>query len=504
MVSQRKIGVVLGYANIVAKNFVNLAYTPMLLSFIGQEDYGVFQTANSFVFSLTLLALGFSGAYVRFYTRARVGGIEADVRRLNGLYLLLYAAASAVALALGLVFAANVGTFFSGSFTPAQVGLAGALMGVMAVNVAATLLSTVFDAYVLAREEFRFQQGRQLLATLLTPLLALLLLSLGTGAVGVAAAQLCVTLALLALNVRFTVGRLGMRFELRGLDPSLFRAVAAFSGWIFANQVCDLVNQSVPNMLLGALTSASTVAVFAVALQVRSVFVSLSTAMSGVFVPEINRIVATSDDNSALTRFMARVGRCQMLLFCWVYGGFALLGRFFVARWAGEGFADAYWLVLAMALPLAVPLCQNTGIEIQRAKNLHRARSFALLVMAAANVAFTAAVSPTMGYWAPAVAYVGSIALGNGLFMNWYYQKKVGLDMGYFWRRALPVVAVGVAVLAPCLVCAHFLPVDGWLPFFAWGLVYSALFLAAAWSFVLDGGERAAIASKLPFLKGRF
>ena len=57
MVSQRKAGAILGYANIIVKNLVNLVYTPMLLAFVGQADYGVYQTANSFVFSLTLLTL---------------------------------------------------------------------------------------------------------------------------------------------------------------------------------------------------------------------------------------------------------------------------------------------------------------------------------------------------------------------------------------------------------------------------------------------------------------
>lgn len=50
MVSQRKAGAILGYANIIVKNLVNLVYTPMLLAFVGQADYGVYQTANSFVF----------------------------------------------------------------------------------------------------------------------------------------------------------------------------------------------------------------------------------------------------------------------------------------------------------------------------------------------------------------------------------------------------------------------------------------------------------------------
>ena len=61
--------------------------------------------------------------------------------------------------------------------------------------------------------------------------------------------------------------------------------------------------------------------------------------MSSIFVPKINQIVAESDDNTVLTQLMTRVGRYQMMLFCWVYGGLALLGDFFIrGPWAGEAF----------------------------------------------------------------------------------------------------------------------------------------------------------------------
>lgn len=501
MPSQRRAGVVLGYVNIAAKSLVNLAYTPMLLSFVGQADYGVCQTSYSFVFSLTLLSFGFSQAYVRFYTQGKARGTEADVRRLNGVYLVLYLAVSAAALALGLAFAANAGAVFSGGFTPEQVGLARTVMSVLAANVAVTLFGSVFDSYVLAHEEFRFQQTRQLAATFAAPFCAYALLRLGAGVAGVAAAQLAVSLALLALNATYCIGKLGMRFDLSRLDMGLFRSIAAFSAWIFANQVCDLVNQNVPNVLLGALSGVSVAAVFAVSVQVRSVFVSLSTAISSVFVPLINRIVAESDDNDALTRLMARVGRYQMVLFCWVYGGFALLGRFFVRAWAGEGFSEAYLLVLFMALPLVVPLTQNTGIEIQRARNRHRARSVAMLLGAAGNVALTAAFAPALGCGAPAMGYFLSIALCNGVFMNWYYQRRLGLDMGYFWRRCLPVLAAGALATAACLAGTSLLPVEGWASFAAWGLAYTALFSVAVWAIALDDGERARVVARVRGLR---
>ncbi|MFQ9334940.1 MAG: lipopolysaccharide biosynthesis protein [Collinsella aerofaciens] len=501
MVSQRKAGVVIGYANIIIKNLVNLVYTPMLLSFVGQADYGVYQTANSFVFSLTLLTFGFSEAYIRFYTQEKAKGEEGDIRRLNGMYLMLYIAVSVVALSLGLLFSMNVGSFFSGSFTRDQVGLAGELMGIMSFNVAATLLSTVFDAHILSHEQFMFQQSRQMFTSLATPGVAFLLLNLGMGAVGVALAQLAITLTLLTLNARFAIFKLGMRFDFSRFDRNLFRAIALFSAWIFANQICELVNQSVPNILLGALTSAVTVSVFAVSIQMRTVFVSLSTVMSNVFVPKINRIVATGDDNTELTHLMTRVGRYQMLLFCWVYCGFVLLGRFFIAKWAGEGFMDAYWLICAMTLPLGIPLCQNTGIEIQRAKNRHKARSIVYLCMAGINVLLTCFAAPLLGYWAPAIAYILSIALGNGLFMNWYYQKRIGLDMVFFWKRNLPVALASAAVLAVCKAMGVLLPVTSWVLFLAWGAAYTVLFAAAMWQFVLDSDEKAGIAAHLPFLR---
>lgn len=501
MASQRKAGALLGYANIAVKNLVNLVYTPMLLSFVGQADYGVYQTANSFVYSLTLLTFGFSEAYVRFYTQRKATGSEKDVRALNGMYLTLYVVICFTILVLGLTFAANVGSFFSNSFLPAQIGLARNLMAIMAVNISVTLFSTVFDAYIIAHEQFKYQQTRQMFTSLATPVIAIVLLNMGMGAVGVAIAQLSMSLILLALNVRFSCFRLGMRFSFRRFDFALFRAIAVFSAWIFINQVCDLVNQSVPNMVLGAVTSATVVAVFAVSIQIRSVFVSLSTVMSSVFVPKINQIVAETDDNLELTKLMTRVGRYQMFLFCWVYCGFVLLGRFFVSKWAGEGFLDAYYLICVMTLPLGVPLCQNTGIEIQRAKNRHKTRSVVYLFMALLNVAFTWAASPLLGYWAPAIAYISSITLGNGLFMNWYYHNRIGLDMGYFWRRNMPIALVSAGVLAACMGLSGLAPVSNWGLFVFWGAVYTALFALAMWLFVLDGGERASIAAKVSFLK---
>ena len=493
MTSQRRIGVLLGYANILTKNLVNLIYTPMLLSFVGQADYGVYQSCYSFVFSLTLLSFGFSQAYVRFYTQRKIHGTDADINKLNGVYLILFLVVSVAAFAFGLAFAAGAETVFSNGFTPEQVEVARIVISVLSGNIALTLFNSVFDAFVMAHEEFRFQQSRQLATTAVTPFVAYVLLECGMGVIGVAVAQLMVSASLLILDMSFCVRRLNMRFDVCGFDFKLLKAIAGFSAWIFSNQVCELVNQNVPNVLLGAFSGAVAVSVFAVSVQIRSVFYSLSTTMSNVFIPLVNRIVADTDDNIELTLLMTRIGRYQAILYMWVLGGFALLGRFFIVEWAGEGFKDAYLLILAMVTPLFIPLVQNTGIEIQRARNMHRARSVCYLVVALLNLAFTVILAPSIGYWAPTMGYISYVVIGCGFFMNWYYQARVGLDMAHFWRRILPVVAVGAIAAGLCALASVVLPVDGWFPFFIWGFIYTFIYTALIIAIVFDSDERAKV-----------
>lgn len=498
---QRRAGVVLGYVNIVVKNLVNLVYTPMLLSFVGQADYGVFQSCASFIFSLSLLTFGFSEAYVRFYTIRRNEKSEQSIKVLNGTYLLMYLVITFVILVLGLYFASKAEWFFSSGFTGSQVKLAHALLQLMTFNIALTVFSTVFDAYILANEQFKFQQTRQIATSLATPVIAYTLLKIGMGAIGVAIAQLLITVILLGLNAKYSIIDLGMRFSVCNFDTRLFKTIAAFSAWIFANQICELVNQNVPNILLAALTSASVVAVFAVSVQVRQVFSSLSTTMSNVFIPKINRIVSTTDDNVELTNLMTRVGRYQLILFCWVYGGFVVLGRFFIAEWAGAEFAPAYGLICFMTAPFMIPLCQNTGIEIQRAKNKHKARSIVYLFMALVNIIITFILAPRIGYWAPALGYVVSMIFGPGLFMNWYYKNRIGLDIGYFWRHCLPVVFYGLISVIFILLLELALPVSSWISFLFVGAAYTGIYLLFIWYRVASETERLTISNKFASLR---
>lgn len=414
------------------------------------------------------------------------------------MFLLVYASASLLCLLIGVVLILNASALFSNGLTPDEITLTKQLMSIMVITIAATLMSTPFDSFIVVHERFTFQQTRQLFTTLATPFIAVGLLYAGMGAIGVAIAQLSVTMILLMLNIRFAVMELGMRFTFHDLDSSLFKAIAIFSFWIFLNQIFDLINNQVPNFLLGAMSGATTVATFAIAIQIRNLFFSMSTTMSNVFVTMINRIVATSDDNNLLTKLMTRVGRYQMILFCYLFGGFVLLGQFFVKIWAGSTNANAYWLALIMIIPVAIPLTQNTGIEIQRAKNKHKTRSLIYILTSVIDIIISVLLIPILGYWATAIGYVTSIVLGTGLFMNWYYHYRIGLNMTYFWRHQFPTLVWSVAITALCVLGSIFIaPVTSIVTFLVWGIIYSIIFFITTWLYLLTQDEKTRIRAKM-------
>jgi O-antigen/teichoic acid export membrane protein len=216
----------------------------------------------------------------------------------------------------------------------------------------------------------------------------------------------------------------------------------------------------------------------------------MSTAVSSVFIPKVNHIVADSDDNQALTNLMTKVGRIQYIILALILTGFVFFGKPFIGLWAGAGKDQAYDVALLLMVPVTVSLIQNLGIEIQRAKNMHRARSVVYACLAAGNVVLSIFLIPQWGCVGAAAGTAISLVLGNILFMNWYYHKKIGLDMRYFWKEILRLPPATVAVCLFGLVYTYFVRVSGWMMLALSAAVFAVVYAAMMWLLGLNSYEK--------------
>lgn len=488
--SQRKAGVILSYISQGIQVLSGLIYTPIMLRLLGQSEYGLYQLVYSVVSYLSLLSFGFTASYMRFYSRAKAKNDEEEVSRLNGMFMVIFLVIAVICILCGTVMVGNIELIFADGLTPQEYPTARILMDLMIFNLALTFPNSVFDAFTSAHERFFFQKMLVVLQNLLNPFLALPLLLLGYGSIGMVCVTTFLTVAKLAVNVWFSLKKLKVHFIFNGFRFGLLKEMWVFTFFIFLNQIIDQVNWSVGKFLLGRLSGTTAVAIFGLGAQINSMYLQFSTSISNVFVPKVNRIVATSDDNSELTKLFTKVGRVQFIILALIFTGFIFFGQPFMVFWGGEGYADSYYIALWLILPVTVPLIQNLGIEIQRAKNKHKARSIVYFCIAIANVLISIPLIRVVGTVGAAMGTGISLIAGNIIFMNWYYQKHIGLDMFYFWKSISRFIP---SLVAPCIMgvlIMQFVTINSLIVLGLWIVLYAAVYCVSMYFLGMDNEEK--------------
>lgn len=450
MGNQRKAGAILSYVALFVQSVVSLVYTPIMLRLVGQSEYGLYQMVYSVVSYLNLLSFGFNSAYIRYYARYQAMKDKVGLASLNGMFLTIFTCMAAVAGVVGSVLVANIRTVLGTNLTAGEMGTARVLMILMVINLMLTFPSSVFDSYIAAQERFVFQKLLIIMQNLLNPVVALPLLMLGYGSIALISVTTLLTVAKLLVSMYYCLAKLQMQISFRGMKLSLLKEMSVFTFFIFLNQIIDQVNWSVDKFLLGRYIGTAAVAVYGLASTINNMYIQFSTAVSAVFAPKVNAIVSQNDDNAALSDLFTKIGRVQFWILALVLIGFASVGRSFMCVWGGEeAYAESYYIALFLIVPVTVPLIQNLGITIQQAKNMHRARSIVYTLIALGNVVVSIPMIKLFGATGAAAGTALSLLVGNGLFMNWYYHKKIGLNILAFWKEILSMLP---AMILPCAV----------------------------------------------------
>ena len=490
MKNQRKAGVILSYISEIIKILSSLIYTPVMLRLLGQSEYGLYQLVHSVVAYLGLLSLGFTASYVRFYSRFKAANKNDEIPRLNGMFMTVFVGIAIIALVCGSIMTLNIRAIFNDGLTKKEYGTAKILMIIMVINLALTFPNSVFTCIISAHESFFFQRLLTVLSNLLNPFLSLPLLLLGYGSIGMVFVTTAITLAQMAANIWYTLFKLKERFVFHNFQFSLFKEIWGFTFFIFLNQIIDQINWSVDRFLLGRLINTTAVAIYGLGAQINSLYLTLSSSISSVFVPKVNKLVAEKDDNHQLSLLFNRIGRIQFIILTLVMTGFIFFGQPFMRFWGGAGYEDSYYVALWLIVPATVPLIQNLGIEIQRAKNKHQARAIVYLIIAVVNIILSI---PLIKVWGPVGAAIGtaiSLIVGNIIFMNWYYDRQIGLDIRGFWKDILRIFP---ALIAPSILGVFimgFVIINTITSLILWIGVYSIVFCVSAWLLGMNESEK--------------
>ena len=436
MKNQLKAGVVLSYISTVISIIIQLIYMPVMIRLLGKSEYGLYSLVSSVVSYLSLFSLGFTGAYLRFF--AKFYSNKEKLASLNGMFLTLFSILSLIATICGVILSFFPEQIFGSKLLDSELSKARVLMFILVINIAVTLISGIFDSIIGAYEQFVFQRIVGIVSAIVNPFICLPLLLMGYGSITIVVVTTGVTLARFVVNIWFCICKIKIPISFREFQWSLLREITVFSSFLLINMIIDQINWNVDKLILGHTNGTEEIAVYGVASQFNSLFITFSTTISSVFAPRVNHIAVQKGKNyrDEFTKLMAKIGRIQWLILGLVTGGFVVFGQYFIVHiFAGKGYEDAYKAALYLVIPALIPLIQNIGIEMQRALNKHQFRSIIYLIMAIGNIGISIPLASKWGAIGAAMGTAFSLLIGNGLIMNMFYHKVLHIDMKYFWKE---------------------------------------------------------------------
>jgi len=488
--NQRKAGALLSYLYLALTFAVGIFYTPILLGFLGESEYGVYSVANSAIAFLAILDLGFSQTMIRYVSRCKALKDKVGEQKLNGMFLLLYSGIAVIALIAGTVLFFNLDLVFQRGFTPAETAQLKIIFVILLFNLVVSFPLGIYSSIISANEGFFYLKLVNIISFALTHAGILLALFLGYKSVMMAVITTVVSIALKLITAVYGTSRYRIRFMFRGFDRALLREVFVFSFFIFLNIVIDQLYSNTDKFILGALCSSAMVTTYTVGVQFYSYFEQFSTSISGVFLPRITQLVTVNDDMQEVSALFCRIGRIQFILLGFLMSSFIIFGRQFIALWVGTDQMDAYGIALVVILPALIPLSQNLGISVLRALNKHRFRSIIYFFIALVNVGLSIPLALRFGGFGAACATGFATCCGQIVTMNWFYYKKIGLDIPGYWKEIgkitlplLPVTAIGAVV-------HRLLPSGGWILLLGQCALYTVFFLLSGWFVIFNRYEK--------------
>lgn len=497
---RRRDGILMSYAYTFAQVAVNLVYVPLLLSTIGRTEYGLYQTVGAIMSYIVSVNGILSAGVSRYYSMYKAEGNERMMESTLALAKRLYWAISVVAVLVILLLIPLMRAAYSETYTPSQLDECSWMLVVLAVNMVVTFNNSVNIAAINACERFVFLKGTQLATLVLQPVLIIVIGRVFPNAVTITLVVLAMNVLCSALQRIYAQGFLEVRYTFHGWDRALLRGLLGFSATVVLVTVADQLFWNSGKLLIGYFAGADLVAVYGVGAQVYNAYMSAGLAISGVFFQRVSELVHAKHDMSAVSGLFARVGRVSFAVLFLILGGFLVFGQDFVLLWAGSGFEDAYWIALAVMVPLTVDLIQNLGLTILQVQGRYSFRGFIYLGLSLINLIASFAVMPRWGVVGVALTSGVCMFIGNGLVMNWYYATKVGLDVKLFWSQVLRCAAPLLCAVLLMMTVRTVLPLESlsWSGLVAFGVLYVTLYVLAFWKVGSNEWEREEIRSLIP------
>lgn len=461
-------GALLSYLSIGLNIVCGLLYTPWMVQKIGQSQYGLYTLANSLI-TLFLVDFGLSLATSRYVSKYRAEGNQRKINEFLGTVYKLYLLITAIILFILAVLYFYLDTIYT-ELTPAEIQQFKVVYIISAtfsvVNFPFITLNGILTSY----EKFIQLKLADVLYRIGLVASTVIALLLGYGLYALVSLHAIVGLLVIGYKLIIIKWTIPIKIDFHHCEKGMYREIFSFSIWVTLSSLAQRLIFNITPSILGMVANSASIAVFGVVATLESYIYTIITALNGMFMPKISRIL--TEDRSKLAPLMLKVGKFLFALNGLIIAGFAVVGQQFITLWMGPEYTTAFWGLLLVLIPglFYNPLqIANTTMVATKKVNI---QAMVIVITGVVNVLLSYPLSRHFGVVGSCLSIFAAYAV-RAVILNFIYFRMPDLGMkkfvtNCFLRMSLPLLlTIGVG-----LKLNHLIPSVGWF-----GLVIQAVLI---------------------------
>lgn len=440
--SSIKKGAIISYVAIFLNIAITFFYTPWMIKKIGVSDYGLYSLVYSFI-SYFILDFGLSQAIQRFIAKYRAEGSEDKVEKMIGITTRVYLIIDAIIFVVLFVLYFFISDIFTG-LTPTETER---LKGLYIIAGIFSVLSFMFKPMAGAMMAFEYFVEEKMLEMVnrvgaVVGVCIALALGADVFALILINGAFSLTTSFLKLVVFKRKSKLSIQWTY--FNMSELKSIFSFSMWTFGSGIAQRLRLSLVPSILGILSNSTEIAIFAMGMSLEGMVYTLSSAINGLFLPKVSRLVQKKRRDEMLD-LMIRVGRIQLYIIGLIFSGFLIFGRSFLHLWVGDDFSNVYWVLLLLILSNLVSLTQHIAGDLIYVENKIKESTIRIFICSVVGLVVACLLAPRHGAIGAAIGTAFGLCVYQ-IVINIFYQRKLDLNIRRFFRQChgkiLPILVV--------------------------------------------------------------
>lgn len=488
---QRRIGILLSYANTILNMVIGLVLSTVLLRLLGDTEYGVYQTIASFANYLVLLQFGTGTVMTRNIAMCR--GNKSSKELIDNTTSTIWTVTnvlSFVILAMSVAFYFLIDIIYSGSLTPEQILHAKHIFIPVVAFLLLSFYSQTLNGIILANEHYSYSSIVNIARTVIRAITLVLMLTQIKNAIIISLTDAVLTGLIVLITFIYCKQKFNVYLSFKRFKLDIFKSVLPLCFAIFLQSIVNQANNNVDKFLIGMLLSPEAVAMYSISLYIFNTFSSLTTIPISLYEPQIVKDVASGMSPEKLTDTLIQPSRLIVLTGGSIVFGFISIGKQFISLFYGPSYVEAWLYAVILMLPIFLNMANGVIVNVLDAMNKRLVRSLVLLGTTILNIILTVFWLQWFGMLGAAVATALSTLLGQIIIMNIYYAKKLRLRIMYlFYKTFKGILLPQIISMIISLASTYFIN-NVWISFGVGAISYLVPFILMYLLFGINENEK--------------